>query len=110
MDEEYIKTLLSHVKCGHCGHHCEPANIDLLGHEGDLWLFSVYCPSCKSQGLVTVATKESKVPEVAAELTEAEESKFSTPISSDDVIDMHVFLNDFSNVQWVTCFKLNCVA
>ena len=96
MDEMFIRNLLSNVKCGRCGWHCGPADADLLGYRGDLWVFSVYCPSCKSQGLVAAAIKRGEVPEVVAELTEAEKSKFSTPISSDDVLDMHIFLKDFS--------------
>lgn len=96
MNEKIIKNLLSNVKCGYCGQHCKPANIDVVGQQENLWLLSVYCPSCRSQGLVVVAIKESKVPEVATELTETEKSKFSTSVSSDNVIDMHIFLKDFS--------------
>jgi len=96
MDEKFIKELLSKIKCGRCGQQCEPANIDVLGHQEDLWLFSAYCPSCKSQGLGAVTMKESEEPEVVTELTEAEQTKFSTPIDSDDVIDIYAFLKDFS--------------
>ena len=96
MDEKFIKELLSKMKCGRCGQQCDPANIDVLGHQEDLWLFSVYCPSCKSQGLGAVTMKESEEPEVVTELTEAEQNKFDTTINSDDVIDMHVFLEGYS--------------
>lgn len=96
MDEKFIKKLLSNMKCGVCGQHYEPANINVLGHREDLWFLSVYCPSCKSQGLVAAVIKEGKVPEVVTELTEAEKGKFSSPIGSDDVIDMHILLKDFS--------------
>jgi hypothetical protein len=96
MDEKFIKKLLSNMKCGVCGQHYEPANISILEHREDLWFLSVYCPGCKSQGLVAAVIREGKVNKVITELTEAEKSKFSTPIGSDDVIDMHTFLKDFS--------------
>jgi len=96
MDERFIRKLLSNMKCGVCGQHYEPTNISVLGHREGLWFLSVYCPSCKSQGLVAAVIKEGKVPEVVTELTEAEKSKFSIPIGSDDIIDMHTFLKDFS--------------
>jgi len=96
MDERFIKKLLSNMKCGVCGQHYEPANIKVLEHREDLWFLSVYCPGCKSQGLVAAVIREGKAPEIVTELTEVEKSKLATPIESDDVIDMHTFLKDFS--------------
>ncbi len=95
MDERFIKKLLSNMKCGVCGQHYEPANISVLEHREDLWFLSVYCPGCKSQGLVAAVIREGKVPEIVTELTEVEKSKLSKPIDSDDLIDMHTFLKDF---------------
>jgi len=95
MDERFIKKLLSNMKCGVCGQHYEPANIKVLEHREDLWFLSVYCPGCKSQGLVAAVIREGKAPEIVTELTEVEKSKLSIPIDSDDVIDMHTFLKDF---------------
>jgi len=96
MDEKFIKKLLSNMKCGVCGRHYESANINILGHREDMWFLSVYCPGCKSQGLIAAVIKEGKVPELVSELTEAEMSKLSTPVGSDDIIDIHTFLKDFS--------------
>lgn len=95
MDEKFIRKLLSNMKCGVCGQHYEPANIKVLEHREDLWFLSVYCPDCKSQGLVAAVIREGKAPEIVTELTEVEKSKLATPIGSDDVIDMHTFLKDF---------------
>lgn len=95
MDEKTVKKLLSSMQCGGCGQHCEPTDVDILGHQEDVWIISVYCPSCNSRGLVTVVIKEGEESEAASELTEVEKSGFSTPVSADDVIDMHIFLKDF---------------
>lgn len=97
MDDKFIKKLLSNMKCGACGQRYETANINILGHREDLWFLSIYCPSCKSHGFVAAVIKEGKLPEIITELTEAERAKFSAtpPIDSDDVLDMHNFLEEF---------------
>ena len=96
MEERFIKCLLSSQRCQCCGRCYEPADAELLGYEGGWWLFFVCCPSCKSQGLVLSAVKEAGARELDTELAEAEKGKFSTPIGSNDVIDMHTFLKEFS--------------
>ena len=95
MDDKFIKKLLSNMKCGVCGRRYEPGNISVLGHRQDLWFISVFCSSCESQGLVAAVVKEGKLPEVITDLTEEEQSQFSTAVSSDDLIDMHAFLKEF---------------
>lgn len=69
-----------------------------MGHREDLWFLSVHCLSCKSQGLVAAVIKEGESPEELPELTEADIARFasSSPIDSDDVLDMHTFLEEFS--------------
>lgn len=96
MDDKFIKKILATMKCGMCGHLYSSGNINILGHKEDLWFLSVFCPSCKSQGLVAAVVKEgSKSPEVITELTPEEIAGFSAPLTSDDVINMHTFLSDF---------------
>lgn len=96
MNELYIiKMFLSNIKCGNCGKHCEPAYIGTLRHQENTWLFSVHCSSCNSQGLITANIIRSQEPEAVAELTKAEKSHFSTPISSSDILDMYIFLKNF---------------
>ena len=95
MDEKMLKKILSNIRCESCGQYCDPENIRVIGRHNDVWIISVHCSSCNHGGLVTAIMKEGEVPEkVVTELTEAEMRKFSTPISSDDVLDMQIFLND----------------
>jgi hypothetical protein len=98
VDEEFIKELLSNIKCRVCGRDLEPACVRFLGHKEKLWFLTVLCPGCQSQNLVAAVIKEGKAAELVAELSEAERSKFSTslPIGADDVLDMHTFLEKFS--------------
>ena len=95
MDDKFIKKILASMKCGMCGNHYASGNVNILGHKEDLYFLSVFCPSCKSQGLVAAVVKEGKAPEVLTELTTEEMKKLSAPLSSDDLIDMHAFLSDF---------------
>ena len=95
MDERLVRKLLSGMKCSLCGCHYESGNIRILGHRDDLWFLSVFCPKCKSQGLVAAVVKESKVTEAMTELTADEVEKFVAPVDSDDVVDMYGFMKDF---------------
>jgi hypothetical protein len=95
MDERLVRKLLSGMKCGVCGCHYDSGNIRILGHRDDLWFLSVYCPKCKSQGLVAAVVKESKVSEVMTELTPDEVGKLASLVNTDDVIDMVAFMRDF---------------
>jgi hypothetical protein len=97
MDENLIKKLLSNMKCTVCGRHYELANVNVLGHQENMWFLSVFCPACSSQGLVAAVIKEGKISEIVTELTEAERSKFANvpPIGADDLLDMHAFLKEF---------------
>ena len=98
MDEKFLKKLLATMKCGMCGNQYQSGNVNILGHKEDLWFLSVFCPSCKTQGLVAAGVKEGKVTEVLTEPTPEEQKKLSmaTPLSSDDLMDMHSFLSDFN--------------
>jgi hypothetical protein len=96
MDEKFVRKLLSNMKCGICGCQYDSGNIKILGHREDLWFLSVFCPSCKSQGLVAAVVKAEGRCEILTELTEEERRKLSIPVNSDDVIDIHAFLKDFS--------------
>jgi len=104
MDDKFIRKVLSNMKCGVCSAAYEPDNISILAHREDLWFISVYCPSCKSQGLVAAVISEGKAPEVVSELSEEEVARFSTMITSDDVIDVHSFLKEFDG-DFLTAFS-----
>ncbi|OGO08676.1 MAG: hypothetical protein A2Y61_00925 [Chloroflexi bacterium RBG_13_60_13] len=96
MDEKFVRKLLSNMKCGICGCQYESSNIKILGHREDLWFLSVFCPSCKSQGLVAAVVKDGKAPEILTELTEDERRRLSIPVNSDDLIEMYGFLREFN--------------
>ncbi len=96
MEEEFVRSLLSDLGCARCGRHYDPTTTSLLGCIEGSWIFYVYCSSCNSLGFAVASTNESEVAEADTELTPTEKGRFSNPITSDDVIDMHIFLKDFS--------------
>ena len=95
MRESFMKRLFSKVDCGVCGKRYEVANVKVLDHEDGVWFLSVFCRSCGTQGLIAAVVKESS--EVNSDLTESEFDIFarSEVVSTDDVLDIHVFLNGF---------------
>lgn len=97
VEENVIKNLMALAKCNSCGQRYKAGNVDVLGHEEDLWFLEVSCPACDAQFLMAAIIKEDRVPEVVTDLTEAELDKFRNmdgPVL-EDVLDMHNFLKDF---------------
>jgi len=95
MDDRLLRKLMANMKCAVCGQRYERANINVLGHREDLWFLSVFCPACRSQGLVAAVIKEGKLPEIMSDLTAGEQGRFTGTVSSDDVLDVHTFLTTF---------------
>lgn len=97
IEENLIKRLMSSIKCSACGQRYEIDNIDVLGHQEDLWFLRVFCSTCRTQCLVVVVIKEGRVPEVITDLTKVELDKFRNAgmVSADEVLDMHNFLKNF---------------
>ena len=92
-----LKRLVAILKCGLCGRKYDSTNVNILGHQDDLWFLSVFCSSCRTQGLIAAVIREGVVAEVVSELTEEEVAKFAQAevVAPDDVLDIHNLLKDF---------------
>ena len=97
MREAFLRRLFSKVSCGICGQKYDAANIKILDQEDGLWVLSVYCGSCGTQGLIAAVVQEGNITEVITDLTEAERERFddSEVVGVDDVLEMHNFLKEF---------------
>jgi len=97
MREAFLKRLFSKVKCGICGQKYDVSNIKILDQEDGLWVLSVYCSSCGTQGLIAAVVQEGNITDVITDLTEAEYERFdgSEVVGVDDVLEMHSFLKEF---------------
>ena len=97
MEEGLIKRLMASIKCGVCGQHYKEDDVDVLGHQEDLWFLTANCSGCHTRCLVAAVIKEDRVPEVITDLTAAELETFKKVdvLTADDVLNMHNFLKGF---------------
>ena len=84
-------------KCGTCGRTYSAESVEILGHQDDLYFISLSCRNCRTRGLVAALIKEQKQEATITDLTEAELAALpgKGEVVSDDVLDMHEFLQSF---------------
>jgi hypothetical protein len=95
-DEKQIKEMVvaSIGKCVACGTSYGVDGITVLGHQGDLWFLMVACTSCSSHALVAALIKEGKAQTLQG-VDEAKSLLSKDPVTGDDVLDIHEFLQNF---------------
>ena len=94
---KFIKYLITNIQCAVCGEYYEQEDVRVISQQEGLWVITVTCESCHTQGLVFAMVKEGEVPEIISELTSSEWATFEKmpQISVDDVLDIHELLRDF---------------
>jgi len=106
MDEEdgllqslVIQYLLAHTQCSGCGRSFEADDLRIRARRGAVWLAAVTCGHCGMQGLIMAAikTRDARDSEPAPEMGEGEPpgARRQEPISADEVLDWHCFLEQF---------------
>ena len=98
VEENFIKRLMTSVKCGVCGQQYGVDNVSVLGHQEELWFLRASCSACHTQCLMAAIIKQNKMRELVTDLTEAELDKFrnvGVP-TADDMLEMHDFFKDFN--------------
>lgn len=95
-----IRYLVAHTQCSGCGRRYAPEDVHLRHRRGDIWLASVVCKHCGLQGLIMAAVSASHAEEIEAVTDRDAEERAAMqemgPISSDDVLDFHRLLEEFS--------------
>jgi len=84
------------VRCSSCGANYQADDVNVLGHQHELWFLTVVCPRCHTQGLIAALVRgalESQ-PTPTGELTAAR-ARTGEPVSEADVADMRDFLRHF---------------
>src|SRR5512133_2499642 len=100
-----VKRLMAAIDCSVCGSHYESDGVEILVHQEDLWFLSVTCAHCHTEGLVAAMVKEATA-EAAAAAREASVTAREadieqptpiepTPVDTDDLLNLHLFLNRF---------------
>jgi hypothetical protein len=94
MREAFLKRLFAKVNCGVCGQKYDVSNIKVLDQEDGLWVLSVYCGSCGTQGLIAAVVQEGNITDIITDHTDAEHGT-SGKVSMDDVEEIRSFLKGF---------------
>ena len=108
-EEDLIKQLKCSSnlsECKVCGRLFNKEDIDILGHEEEMWVLRISCSACHSQSLLAALIDEEGYTEPTpggpspveglSDLMETEAEKFKDVIiTSDDVLDMHDYLSGF---------------
>lgn len=84
--------------CSHCHHPHSLEDFRVVGRNGNLWVLTIHCSACESQAFVAAV-----VGDQGADIAEAEagDDVFESvadepsPVTVDDVLDMHEFLDAF---------------
>jgi len=88
-----IQKLFSDLCCSNCGHDFDDDSIYILREEEGLFVLQVICPNCQKSfgvaflGMESIAMKDKEDSKLPLQIKELPE-----PISSDDVIDAHRFI------------------
>ena len=94
-----IQYLLAHTQCSGCGRSFSADDMHIRARRGRVWLAAVTCSHCGLQGLIMAAirTGDARDSESALEVDAEEMASFRErgPISSDEVLDLHCFLEQF---------------
>jgi|ERR1051326_3655473 hypothetical protein len=113
--ERLIRRLFTTQHCNHCHSAYEEESVTVLARRSEVWMVMVSCASCGRKGIFVVSFPGSTRSERRKTILEAEalgegalteavladESPVAagtspdSPVTADDVIDMHLFLKRF---------------
>lgn len=94
--ERLLRQLLSIYRCSSCHQRFDRDRFSVLARHDRLWVVSARCSSCQTRQVFWVSLRDG-VQIAPHEVTPVEHRRFSLlpAISSDDVLDMHEFLERF---------------
>ena len=92
-----IRQIVAHVTCAVCGHHFGTSDIQVVGRRDQVWAMRVRCRECRSEALLLAVVNETGTRSTYTDLTPDEWARFEQgiPVSVDDVIAMHQFLEKY---------------
>ena len=96
--ERLIKQVVASTvgTCIVCERDYDESSVSVLGHQEDLWFFSIVCSRCRSQGLVAALVKNpSELLVTDFQPGERERFEGAPVVGSDDILDVHEFLSGF---------------
>jgi hypothetical protein len=100
-----IREIVAHVRCAVCGHHFAASDVRVVGRTEQVWAMHINCRECRTQALLFAVIKEGGAEPIYTDLApdEWERVKDRPPISTDDVIAVHQYMQsydgDFSEIM-----------
>jgi DNA polymerase III psi subunit len=96
MEQEVLKRIVAALKCSQCSASFTPEKVSFLASKDDMWYFMVDCSGCGNREMVAALVQQAGEAEKCTDLTESEAGTLVCPVESDDVIDIYLYLKDFS--------------
>lgn len=102
--EERVKRLIlaAVTRCSTCHRQYQLENLAVIGHRDHLWMVTVVCARCRTQGFITAVIDgydldTADEEQAVSDLTAGEQQRFAVtePVTVDDVLDLHQFLDNF---------------
>jgi len=97
--ERLLKQIISNQRCSICRRGFDGGQVRVAARHEQLWIVSVRCALCRNQQVFYVALKDNETEaDILRDVSEEEEARFAAmgPVSSDDVLDVHLFLAGFN--------------
>ena len=95
---DWLRTQLTSFGCERCGRSYESSDIRVLAQRDDLFVVDFQCEPCGSRAVafvtVEIETTDETDDDSEAEV-EIERISGPMPVDADEVLDMHLFLQDF---------------
>jgi len=92
-------------RCGTCHHNFDPEEIHVLSRRPDMWMMVVECSECHSRNFVAAVLNDGDPGEAQialrrlsgdnAPLEAPVPEAIAPPVTTDDVLDVHRFLDSF---------------
>ncbi len=94
VSERLIKQVVASTvgSCGACAEPLDAASVSVVGHQEDLWFFSLVCAHCQHRTLVAALVREG-APVAAGDAPTAKARP--TPVEAEDVLAVREFLDHF---------------
>jgi hypothetical protein len=92
-----VLKLVAQLSCAECGRRFNPHDFSLVHRWKDLWVLGTRCRHCDVASHVIVFMRLDAEVEPVTDLTadELEAAEEWSPISADDVLDVHALLSEF---------------
>ena len=93
---QIIKSLNIVLRCPRCGKKFSPEEIFLKNSVGSTYFLQLNCSGCQNPVYASITLSGNMVPQITPQKPNTiEPTSKKSPITSDDIIEMHEFLKNF---------------